>query len=350
MKATLSELAALVNGRLLGEPSQQITEVAPIHAAKESSISFLSNVNKTSLLQGISVGALIVPNDFHSDEFPQINLIKVDHVLDAFGKIASFFRPPRLNIVQGISPLANIDASASLGKNVQIASGVSIGKDVVLGDHCVLYPGVVILDGSVVGDSTILFPNVVLYENTIIGKNCLLHANCVIGAYGFGYDSSNGTHQLSAQLGCVEIEDEVEIGACSTVDRGTYGTTKIGYGTKIDNHVMIAHNCQIGRYNLICASVGIAGSTTTGDYVVMAGRVGIRDHIHIGSGAVLGAMAGIMANVPEKARVVGIPATPEKEQMKKQVALSKLPEMRREMKSMQAAIAKLSNKIESESP
>jgi UDP-3-O-[3-hydroxymyristoyl] glucosamine N-acyltransferase len=142
-------------------------------------------------------------------------------------------------------------------------------------------------------------------------------------------------------LGNVVLEADVEIGAGTTVDRGTYGSTVIGEGTKIDNQVMIAHNCRIGRHNMLCAQVGIAGSTTTGDYVVMAGQVGVRDHVHIGEKAVLGAMAGVINDVPDGARIVGIPATPEREQMVKQAALSKLPEMRRQLKQLQTAVERL---------
>jgi UDP-3-O-[3-hydroxymyristoyl] glucosamine N-acyltransferase len=178
----------------------------------------------------------------------------------------------------------------------------------------------------------------VLYENTVVGPRCVIHAGVVLGAHGFGYCCEEGRHQLSAQLGNVILEADVEVGAGTTVDRGTYGPTIIGEGTKIDNQVVIAHNCRIGRHNMLCAQVGIAGSTTTGDYVVMAGQAGVRDHVHIGTQAMLGAKAGVMNDVPEGARFVGIPATPQREQMIKQAALAKLPEMRRQMKSLQQTV------------
>ena len=163
----------------------------------------------------------------------------------------------------------------------------------------------------------------------------------MIGAYGFGYSHVAGRHVLSAQLGYVRIGNDVEIGAGTTIDRGTYGATTIGDGTKIDNLVQIAHNCRIGQHNLICSQVGIAGSTTTGDYVVMGGQAGIRDHVHIGSRAMLGAMAGITNNVPDGTVMLGIPATPEREQKLKLAAVAKLPEMRKEFKAMRRAIAEL---------
>ena len=188
-----------------------------------------------------------------------------------------------------------------------------------------------------------IFPNAVLYENTVVGPRCLIHANAVLGAYGFGYGFADGRHVLSAQLGNVVLEADVEVGAGSTIDRGTYGPTLIGEGTKIDDLVMVAHNCRIGRHNMLCSQVGIAGSTTTGDYVVMAGQVGVRDHVHIGDRAVLGAMAGVTNDVPEGSRMIGIPATPERDQKVKQAAFSKLPEMRRQLKQLQRTVEALLN-------
>jgi UDP-3-O-[3-hydroxymyristoyl] glucosamine N-acyltransferase len=163
----------------------------------------------------------------------------------------------------------------------------------------------------------------------------------VIGAYGFGYKLADGRHARTAQLGYVEIGDDVEIGANTTIDRGTYRATVIGEGTKIDNQVMIAHNCRIGRHNMICSQVGVAGSTTTGDYVVMAGQVGVRDHVRIGEGAVLGAKAGVSADVPAHTHVFGCPAIPEREQKIQFAAISKLPDMRRQLKALRNTVEKL---------
>ena len=186
-----------------------------------------------------------------------------------------------------------------------------------------------------------IYPNAVLYENTIVGDRSVIHAGAVIGAFGFGYKMVGGQYQLSAQLGYVEIGCDVEIGACSTVDRGTYSATIIGDGTKIDNQVMIAHNCHIGRHNMICSQVGIAGSTTTGDYVVMAGQVGVRDHVHIGERAVLGAQSGVANDVPEGAHMLGAPAVPLRQQKVQFAHLSRLPEMRQQIKELQRLVEAL---------
>ena len=183
-----------------------------------------------------------------------------------------------------------------------------------------------------------IYPNAVLYENTVVGDRTVIHAGAVLGAFGFGYKMAGGQYQLSAQLGNVEIGREVEIGAGTTIDRGTYSATIIGDGTKIDNQVMIAHNCHIGRHNMICSQVGIAGSTTTGDYVVMAGQVGVRDHVHIGTGAVLGAQAGVTNDVPDGAQMLGAPAVPIRQQKVQFAHLSRLPEMRQQIKQLQRQV------------
>jgi UDP-3-O-[3-hydroxymyristoyl] glucosamine N-acyltransferase len=232
-----------------------------------------------------------------------------------------------------------------LGADVEVHPGATIGDDVVIGDNVTIHSGVRIMPGCVVGRDTTIFPNAVLYEETRIGERVIIHAGAVIGAYGFGYRQVDGAHQLSAQLGYVVIGNDVEIGACATVDRGTYGATIIGDGSKIDNLVQVAHNCRLGKHNLICGQVGIAGSTTTGDYVVMAGQVGVRDHVHIGQGAVLCSMAGISNNVADGEIMLGQPATPLRRQKVQMAAIAKLPEMRREFRKLQQQLTELQQRL-----
>jgi UDP-3-O-[3-hydroxymyristoyl] glucosamine N-acyltransferase len=235
----------------------------------------------------------------------------------------------------GISPGATVSPTARLGDDVDVHPGATIGDQVEIGAHSTVHSGARLLSGCVLGRGVTIYPNAVLYENTIVGDRSVIHAGTVLGAYGFGYKLVSGQHQRSAQLGFVEVGSDVEIGACSTIDRGTYAATVIGDGSKIDNQVMIAHNCRIGRHNLICSQVGIAGSTTTGDGVVMAGQVGVRDHVHIGAGAVLGAKAGVSNDVPDGAHMLGAPAVPLREQKLKFALLARLPEMRQQLKQLQ---------------
>lgn len=343
MKATLFELAQMVGGVLIGSGETLVTSATPAHLANSDSVTFLLDPKSKHILSQSKAACAVVPKDF--SERDGITLIQVDDVNSAFSKIAEFFRPPREKMIENISSQAVIAETARIGQESSIGPEVYIGSEVLIGNRCVIYPGVVILDGTEIGDETTIFPNVTIYENCIIGTHCIIHASAVIGSYGFGYDSSTGKHILSVQFGNVVLGNNVEIGANTTIDRGTYDSTFIGEGTKIDNLVQIGHNCSIGRHNLICAHTGVAGSTVTGDHVVMAGRVGVRDHLKIGDGAVIGAMAGVMLDVPAGSRIVGIPATPEKEQMKKQVALAKLPEMRKEFIALQKETALLKEQL-----
>ena len=336
---TLSELAALVGGTIVGDESLPITGVAPLQSAAASELTFLERADRVALLQRKSqAGAVVVPTGITPEGF---SVIQVPNVLESFETIARFFSPPRDETLVGISERAFIHPNAKIGANVAVGHFAVIEEDAVLGDNVQIHSGVQIAAGCVIGDDTVIFPNVVLYRDTLVGSRCLIHSGSVIGAFGFGYDSSQGVHKLSPQIGNVIIGNDVEVGANCTIDRATYGSTIIGDGTKIDNFVMIAHNCKIGKHNLLCAHTGIAGSTTTGEYVVMAGRVGVKDHVHIGDGAVIGAMAGILSDVEPNVRIVGIPATPEKEQMRIQIALQRLPEMQKQFKLMQKEVEEL---------
>jgi len=362
MTYTLAELAKLVGGTVVGNHNAGnestgkendavenlvITGAAPAHTAENGHITFLSHADKSSYLTNCRASAIVVPRDVQSDRFA---VIQVDDPVAAFEMIVRRFCPPRELRKREIHPTAIIDDNIILGKDVSIGPYVVVENEVEIGDRVTLCAGVRVLAGCKIGADSVIFPNAVLYENTVIGRRCIVHACAVLGAYGFGYDSSQGTHILSQQLGNTVLGDDVEVGACSTIDRGTYGPTSIGDGTKIDNLVMIAHNCRIGKFNLICAGTGIAGSSTTGDYVVMAGRVGVRDHVHIGNGAVLGAMSGVISDIPEGGRVVGIPATPEKDQMRMQVAMAKLPEMRRELKELKVLVRDMQQIIDQLDP
>ncbi len=220
-----------------------------------------------------------------------------------------------------------------------------IGPEVQIGRGSTVHANATIMGRCRIGRDVTIFPGCVLYRDTVVRDRVVLHANAVIGAYGFGYDTIGGRHERGDQLGFVILEADVEIGASSTVDRGTYGPTVIGEGTKIDNLVMIAHNCRMGKHNLICSQVGVAGSSCSGDYVVMAGQVGVPDHVRIGHRAILGAKSGIMRDVPDDTTVIGIPATPERDQMAKQAAFAKLPEMRRQLHDLKREVDRLAAQL-----
>jgi UDP-3-O-[3-hydroxymyristoyl] glucosamine N-acyltransferase len=336
--STLGQLARLVGGRVHGDPAIAIHGAATLSDVATGEITFIDHPDRVKRLASTKAAAVVLPESISCD-WPAAIIVADVHT--TFAAIVCHFRPPRASVAVGISPRAIVSRSARWGKDVNIHPGATIGDDCFLGDGTTVLPGAHLLAGCVIGRDATIGPGAVLYENTQVGDRTIIHGGAVIGAHGFGYSQVDGRHVAAAQLGYVRIGSDVEIGAGTTIDRGTYGATSIGDGTKIDNLVQIAHNCRIGRHNLICSQVGIAGSTTTGDYVVMGGQAGVRDHVHIGTQAMLSAMAGITNDVPDGAVMMGIPATPEREQKLKQAALAKLPEMRQEFKAMRRAIAAL---------
>lgn len=344
MASSLAELAELVGGSVNGDGQLPITGAATLSAARAGDITLLDSAEKLVRLASSGASAVVAP---HSLEQIVLPAIRVDDVRAAFAKIVCKFRPQRPAQRIGVSPQAFVSPSAKIGPDVDIHPGASIGDDVTIGTGATIHSGARLMAGCQIGEHVTIFPNAVLYENTVVGDRSLIHAGVVLGAYGFGYSLVEGRHQLSAQLGYVEIGADVEIGANATIDRGTYGPTVIGAGTKIDNLVMIAHNCRLGRHNMICSQVGIAGSTTTGDYVVMAGKAGVRDHVHIGERAVLGAQAGVSNDVAANTMVFGSPARPEREQKLIFAAVHKLPELRRQVKAIQAAVNRLEQQQDS---
>ena len=343
MKTSLNSLASLIGGQLSGDPDTVIHGATTLTEAQQGDITLVDSARRLNLLEQTSATAAVVPT---GSPPAAISTIAVDDVHQAFRALVVHFRPPHSSARVGVSATAIVSLTARLADDVDVHPGATIGDEVEIGVGTTIHSGVHIRAGCKIGQNVTIFPGTVVYENTIVGPRTIIHAGAVIGAYGFGYEMVEGRHELSAQLGYVEIGADVEIGANTTIDRGTYGATVVGEGTKIDNLVMIAHNCRLGRHNMICSQVGIAGSTTTGDYVVMAGQVGVRDHVHIGSRAVLGAMAGVINDVPEGVLMIGIPATPERDQKLKQAALAKLPEMRKEFKAMRRTIAELSAELE----
>ena len=344
---TVGELAELVGGEVAGDATIVVSGAAVLSEVQAGQITLVDQLERVKRLASTQAAAVVLPKNIDCN-WPA--LIRADDIHAAFSKIITHFHPRRTQTRFGISPHAAVSHCAWIGQNVDVHPNATVGDDCQIGDGTAILPGAQILAGCTIGCDSVIGPAAVLYENTIVGDRVIIQGGAVLGANGFGYQQVGGRHVLSAQLGYVRIGNDVEIGAGTTIDRGAYGATTIGDGTKIDNLVQIAHNCQIGRHNLICSQVGIAGSSTTGDYVVIGGQAGIRDHVHIGSRAMLSAMAGITNDVPDGAVMLGIPATPEREQKLKQAALAKLPEMRKEFKAMRSTLAALEKAVGIEAP
>ncbi len=335
MAATVRELASLVRGTLHGDGDLMIADARSLGQAGPGHITFLENERQAARLANSPASAVVVPETLALTER---TLIRAADPLAAFIAIVQHLRGREQPPAAGVDPRAIVHPSVAIGPDASIQPLASVGEGTVIGARCRIYPGVVVGRHCRLGDDVVLYPHTVLYDGTVLGHRVVIHANAVIGADGFGYRLQQGKHVKVPQLGNVEIGDDVEIGACTTIDRGTFDATRIGPGTKIDNLVMIGHNCQIGAHNIIVGQVGIAGSCSSGEYVVMAGQAGIADHVHIGDQAVLGARSAVGNHVPPGARYLGAPAIPEKEQKRIFASMLKLPEMRRDLQRIKGLL------------
>ena len=310
----LRDIVSFVSGRYDG-PDAMIAGVAPLGEATERHISFLSNPKYASQLETTRAAAVLVANDLPGQSQKYIRVANPYYAMAT--TVARFFaHRPR---PEGISPKAEIAATAKLGSNVAVGAFTSIGEDVTIGDGAVIYPNVTIEPGAVIGDGTILYPHVSVYYACRIGKRCILHSGVVVGADGYGFATDDaGVHHKIPQVGIVRIEDDVEIGAGTTIDRAALGETVVGEGTKIDNLVQIGHNVRIGRRCLLVSQVGIAGSTELGDDVQVGGQSGFAGHLKIGSRVRVYSKSAVFENVPDGVWVRGIPAVPQREYVRQQ--------------------------------
>lgn len=338
----LAQIAALVEGRLIGDPTLRCTGANPPNQATSSEITMLDDPRRVDAISTSQAIAVVSSGEIESAACAQII---VANAHEGFAKIVAHFRPP----ISSEMLADGLDANAQIADSAFVHPSAIVGSGARIGQRTRIMPGVVILPHCQIGDDCVIHPSVTLYEYTRIADRVIIHAGTVIGAHGFGYRLQSGRHLPTSQLGYVSIESDVEIGAGVTIDRGTYGATRIGEGTKIDNQVMIAHNCQIGRHNLLCSQVGIAGSCRTGDYVILAGQVGLKDHITLGDHAVVGAQAGVMDDCAGGEVYLGSPATPQREQMQIMAVERRLPEMRREVKKLRREIDALKAQVQNDS-
>jgi UDP-3-O-[3-hydroxymyristoyl] glucosamine N-acyltransferase len=336
---TVSEIAKLLDGEILGDANTLLTGFAAAENAQAGDLTFAETDNYFAAAENSAASAIIADKKISSDK--KI-LIRVANARIAFAKaLALFFPEPKF--FGGIHPTSVFAASAKIDSSAHIGPHCTIGERVQIGARVVLQSGNFVGDDSQLGDETNLFPNVVIYPRAQIGRRVRIHANSVIGSDGYGYVLDGGVHRKVPQVGNVIIGDDVEIGSNVSIDRGALGATIIGRGTKIDNQVQIAHNVQIGEHSLIIAQVGIAGSTKIGNYSVIAGKAGIAGHLKIGSQVTIGAYSGVMRDIPDGEKWGGIPAVPDKNIKRQWIALQHLPDL---MKKISMWEKKLGGKIE----
>lgn len=338
MRVTLDAVAKAIDGTVVGDGSVEITGVAGIREAREGDITFLANPRYEPYLELTRASAVIVAENHRNVGKP---LIENPNPYLAFLKAVELFQAKAEPAKPGIHPTAVVaddafvDPTACLGPHVVVESGARIGA------RAVIHAGTFIGAGAKIGPDTLLYPNVTIREECEIGARGILHSGTVIGSDGFGFVRDGEIHRKLPQVGNVVVEDDVELGACVTIDRATTGTTRVGAGTKIDNHVQIAHNVVIGRNCIIVAQVGISGSTVLGDHVVLAGQVGVVGHIEIGSGAMVGAQSGVAKSVKAGERVFGSPAAPVAQAKRIEAAIRHLPELLQEVRQLRRRVREL---------
>jgi UDP-3-O-[3-hydroxymyristoyl] glucosamine N-acyltransferase len=339
----LDELAKLVGGTVTSGPDSKVSGSASISFAKTGDLTFVTSPSYLKSFENCPASAAVIPPTLTPGKKP---CIQVDQPEVAFATIVKLMRNPVERTDIGISRQAIVSPSAKLAEDVSVYAGAVIMDNVEIGRGSVVFPNVTIMEGCRIGAQVKIFPNSVLYEGTEVGDRSIIHAGVVLGAFGFGYSTVDGRHQLSAQLGSVKIASDVEIGANTTIDRGSYDDTFIDEGTKIDDLVMIGHNCQVGKHNLLCSQVGIAGSCQTGDYVVMGGQVGMADHLKIGSNVSVGAQSGLMHNIESNQKILGSPGIPAREEMQLLASRARLPEMRKTLKRLERQVMHLQESIQ----
>jgi UDP-3-O-[3-hydroxymyristoyl] glucosamine N-acyltransferase len=334
----------MVNGELLGDPDCLIEGAGPIDAAEPNQITFAEKGPGLKHISQTRAAAIFVPRN-HSD--PSRNLIRVNNPRLAFAIALKKLYPDKLPPA-GIHHTAVLGEGCTFGDRVSIGPGVVLGNRVVLGDRVVLHPLVVVGDDAMIGDDTVIFPHVSILERCILGRRVIIHAGTVIGSDGYGFVQDGGRHHKIPQIGIVQIDDDVEIGAGNTIDRGALGRTWVQTGVKTDNQVHIAHNVVVGEHTLLIAQVGIAGSTTIGHHAILAGQAGISGHISIGNRAIVGPQSGVGHSVPDNQIVSGgIVAMPHRTWLRLQPILPVLPDLQKQVRALENKLQQLEKTISS---
>ncbi len=340
----LKEIAQAVEGELHGPEDLEINGPGKIEEASPGQITFLANPRYQQYVTRTKASAIIIDKPIDGLKIPYI---LVPNAYVAFMQVLRMFTPRLHDYFEGLSPQAFIDPTAQIDPSAKVAPLAYVGPGVKIGARSVIYPGVVLLKNVSIGEDCILYPNVSVREECVIGNRVILHNGVVVGSDGFGFAPANGKYHKIPQIGNVVIEDDVEIGANSTIDRATTGSTIIRSGCKLDNQIQIAHNVKVGDDTAIAAQTGIAGSTEIGKNVVIAGQVGITGHIKIHDRVIVAAKTGVTKDIPEGQVVFGIPALPIHKQKRIEVSMRHLPELMKRLRELEEEIKHLKEKLES---
>ena len=345
MQLTAREIADIVGGTLVGNADEPVTGVSGIREALPGDLTFIAHPRYVPAVKNTRASVIIVPHDL-AVEFPR-TLVRVDNPIVAFTRIVERSAPPPVKPTPGIHSSACVASNTKLGTGVAIGAFAVIEEGAVIGDRTYIGAGCYIGHESVIGADSLIYPRVTMREHTRLGQRVILHSGVVLGADGFGFETIRGERQKIPQIGTVELGDDVELGANTCIDRGRFGKTRVGKGTKIDNLVQIGHNCVIGEHCVICAGVGIAGSVIIGNFVTIAGQVGIAGHLTIGERAVLGAQCGVAKDVPAGGTVIGAPAVPHLQFKRSTVYTQRLPDLFAKVRELEQQLAEMRSRVDS---
>ncbi len=340
MNVTVAEIAELVGGRVHGDASLLLTGVRAIRQARPGDLTFLSDPRYRPYLTGTRAAAALVGRDL--PEAP-CTRIEVEQPFTAFLRVLEVYPPSQPAHPVGIDPTAAIAEDAELGDRVAIGPHAFVGAGARLGDNVVLYPNVFVGARCSIGSDTVVYANASLREDTRVGRRCIIHCGASIGSDGFGFVPRDGRHEKVPQVGDVELGDDVEVGANSTIDRAAFGTTLIGSGTKVDNLVQIGHNTEVGEHCLICGNAGVAGSAIIGDHVTVAAGAGVAGHLEVGDHVTIAGYAGVTKSIPPGRIVSGFPATDHAAERRVKVATRHLPDALRTLRELERRVEELEN-------
>ena len=336
MEFSAQQIAMLLGGKIAGDANRKVSDVGPIESAHEGQLSFLCDAKYLPLLSKTGASVVLMTDSIAFEGETNATLIRVENARAAMGQLLALVAKAMNPAKQGIEQPCFVSEGVTIPEDAYIGAFAYIGKNVQLGKGVQIYPHTYIGDNVKIGDNTILYSGVKVYYNCVIGKDCILHAGVVIGSDGFGFEpDANGVNQKLPQIGNVIIEDDVEIGANTTVDRAMMGSTIIRRNAKLDNLVQVAHNVEIGESTFMCAQVGVAGSTKVGGHCILAGQVGVAGHINIADNCIFGAQSGIANNVKKSGMYQGSPAIDAMNWRRSSVGFKQLPDLMKKIQELE---------------
>ena len=344
MEFSAQQIAGFLNGTIEGDPNVKVSNFSKIEEGKPGTLTFLANLKYAHHIYNTEASIVLVNNDFKPEQPIRATLVKVENAYAALAMLLNLVEQSKSK-KKGVDSTAFIAASATVSDDCYVGNFAYIGEGVKMGKNCMVYPHAYIGDHVTVGDNCVFYPHATVYENCTIGNNCILHAGSVVGADGFGFAPEGETYKKIPQLGNVIIEDDVEIGANTTIDRAVMDSTIIRRGVKLDNLVQIAHNVEVGENTVMAAQVGIAGSVKVGKHCMFGGQVGLAGHIHVADHVVFGAQAGVISDVKEATTLLGAPAIYAKNFMRSSAIFNRLPDIYRSLGQMQREIEQLKKEI-----